>query len=41
MRERVEETVRQLKSEIESLKRRQVGRAFSPEQNETSQEVGR
>ena len=41
MRERIEENVRQLKSEIESLKRRQVGRAFSPEQAESTQEVGR
>lgn len=37
----MEENVRRLESDIESLKRRQVGRAFSPEQSESTQEIGR
>lgn len=41
MRERMEENVRHLESEIECLKRRQVGRAFSPDQSDNTQELGR
>ncbi|XP_042899175.1 serine/threonine-protein kinase Genghis Khan isoform X2 [Parasteatoda tepidariorum] len=41
LRERLEETIRRLESEVETLKRRHVGRAFSPEQTDNSQELSR
>lgn len=41
LRERSEENVRRLESEIEILKRRHVGRAFSPEQTDNSLEISR
>ncbi|KAG8182959.1 hypothetical protein JTE90_003336 [Oedothorax gibbosus] len=41
LRERSEENVRRLESEIEILKRRHVGRAFSPEQTDNSMEISR
>ncbi|XP_035208817.1 serine/threonine-protein kinase MRCK alpha-like isoform X2 [Stegodyphus dumicola] len=41
LRERMEENVHRLETEIESLKRRHVGRAFSPEQTENNQELSR
>ncbi|GFQ94894.1 hypothetical protein TNCT_217962 [Trichonephila clavata] len=41
LRERSEENVRRLESEVEALKRRHVGRAFSPEQSDNTQELNR
>ncbi|GIY12580.1 hypothetical protein CDAR_213712 [Caerostris darwini] len=41
LRERSEENVRRLESEVEALKRRNVGRAFSPEQSDNTQELNR
>ncbi|XP_055924337.1 serine/threonine-protein kinase MRCK alpha-like isoform X2 [Argiope bruennichi] len=41
VRERAEENVRRLESEVEALKRRHVGRAFSPEQSDSTQELNR
>ncbi|GIY34842.1 hypothetical protein CEXT_641241 [Caerostris extrusa] len=41
LRERSEEKIRRLESEVEALKRRNVGRAFSPEQSDNTQELNR
>lgn len=41
VKERLEESVRHLEAELESLKQRQAGRPFSPGHSETTQEISR